>query len=361
MATILAALMAACESADRPVSGQDFGAALAAAVDVAATLGVAAKSPLKFFRPANAGIFGATLGIARLYRLSREQAGNALGFALSFCAGTMQAHSEGKPALPIQIGQAARNAVLAARLGAHGLEAAQDSLEGPYGYFSLFEDRYDIDGLAEALGRIWRITEVSHKPFPTGRAAQGGIMLMQSAKKAGILPGDVRHAVLHAPPLIKRLVGRPAYVGMAPSHARLCFPYCGAVALISGEVDLTDFTPAALSRPDMLEVSSRIDVRENGVPSASAFTPQRLELQLGSEEVVHFDTDHLPGSPASPLSDAENLAKFRSCVAFGFGRGRPNPADQIIAAVERLDELEDAAMLSRLAAGYMEQSGDRRA
>ncbi len=354
MATILAALMAACEASDRPVSGAELGVSLAVAVDLSTSLGIASTSPLKFFRPANAGIFGATLGIARLFRLERDQTRNALGFALSFCAGTMQAHTEGKPALPVQIGQAARNAVLAARLAAHGLEAAEDSLEGPYGYFRLFEDRVDTSGIADSLGRIWRITQVSHKPFPTGRAAQGGIMLMQRLRTDGIDPGEVGNVVLHAPPLIKRLVGRPERSGMTPSYARLCFPYCGAVALTSGTVGLTDFTPDALSRADVLELSSRISVEENEVQSSSAFTPQRLSVRLRSGELIVHETDHLPGSPAARLDRAENEAKFRSCTAFGFGGSPAHVADHLIAAVQRLETLEDAAILSRLAAGTTE-------
>jgi len=101
MAVIGAALMAEAEA--RPVSGADFLAALTGAVDVAAGLGVAALSPIRFFRPATAGLFGATLGIARLRGASLGQALDALGYALAQAAGTMQAHVEGKPALPLQI------------------------------------------------------------------------------------------------------------------------------------------------------------------------------------------------------------------------------------------------------------------
>lgn len=353
MATILAALMATVDR-QGPVTGAEFGAAMTAAVDVAAGLGMAATTPLKFFRPATAGIFGATLGGARLRGLNETATRNALGYALSFASGTMQAHAEGKPALPVQIANAARAAVMACDLAAAGMEAAQDSLEGPYGYLSLFEDGFDLAPVTASLGRAFQISEVSHKPFPTGRAAQGGIALAQQARAAGIGVNDIAGVVLTAPPLIQRLVGRPAHAGMTPSHARLSFQYCGALALIEGHVGLRDFSPAALARPDVAALGAKISVAEDGQTDPAAFTPQMLSVRLTSGETRTFELGQLPGSPANRLSAAQNIAKFQACCAFGFGEARDDIAAAILAAVSELETLEDAGRLSRLASGIME-------
>src|SRR5690606_34945376 len=85
-------------------------AALAVGVDVASGLGIAASSPLSFFRPATAGCIGAALAVARLEGV--EPLADVLGLAYSFCAGTMQAHVEGSIALPLQIANAARSAIM---------------------------------------------------------------------------------------------------------------------------------------------------------------------------------------------------------------------------------------------------------
>lgn len=83
LATVLAALLA---EADRsgPYNGAEFLAALVAGVDVVAALGLAPTSPLKFFRPATAGIFGSVAAVARLRRLDRETALDAFGGALAY-------------------------------------------------------------------------------------------------------------------------------------------------------------------------------------------------------------------------------------------------------------------------------------
>ncbi len=353
MATILAALMATTEALGR-VPGAELGAAIAASVDVAAGLGLAARTPLKFFRPATAGIFGATLGCARLRGFTRVQALNALGYALSFASGTMQAHTEGKPALPVQIANAARGAVMACDLADSGMEAAQDSLEGPFGYLSLFEDDVDVAPVVASIGKVFRITEVSHKPFPTGRAAQGGIVLAQEAYSSGIRPEQIASVTLTAPPLIRRLVGRPAKDAMTASYARLCFQYSGALALSGSRVGLMDFTTEALAREDVAALARMIDVVEDGQTAPAAFTPQRLALRLKSGETREFSTAMLFGSPADPLTATQNETKFRECMAFGFNEPKTEAGAAIIAAIADLEHVEDAGQISRFAAGIME-------
>ncbi|MDJ0919505.1 MAG: MmgE/PrpD family protein [Henriciella sp.] len=350
LATILAALMSEADARSN-VSGRELAMALAVAVDLAAGIGVSVTSPIKFFRPANAGIFGATLGLARLRQFTADQTKDALGYALAFNSGTMQAHVEGKPALPIQIGNAARGAIMACDLAEAGMEGPHDSLEGPFGYFNLFEDEADPADVIASLGKVWRIAEVSHKPFPTGRACQGGIVLMQKLREQGVTPAEIERITLKAPPLIQRLVGRPYASDMTANYARLCFQYCGAVALTKGTVGLADFSETALRDPEIASLAPNIEVIDDGSPDAAAFTPQVATAHLKDGRTVEARIDALYGSPADPMSEEAHLAKFRSCVDFGFGAPRCEIADRLIELTKNLEALEDVSILSRLAAG----------
>lgn len=350
MATILAALMAECD-AQQNVSGKELAVALAVAVDLAAGIGVSVSSPIKFFRPANAGIFGATLGICRLRGFSVDKIKDALGYALSFNSGTMQAHVEGKPALPLQIGNAARGAVLACDLAEADVPGPHDSLEGPFGYFNLFEDEADPSAVIASLGKTWRIAEVSHKPFPTGRAAQGGIVLMQKLRAKGVTEAAVERVSLTAPPLIHRLVGRPVRDDMAVNYARLCFQYSGAVALSKGSVGLDDFSESSLRDPGLLSLGQKIEVIDDGSTDPAAFTPQVAIAYLIDGTRVEARIDALYGSPEDPMSQDAHLAKFRDCVTFGFGEPRAHISDQLIDLTENLEAMTDVSVLSRLAAG----------
>ena len=129
---------------------------------------------MRFFRPANAGGLGATVGLAMLAGLGAEQLRDAIGIYYGQCAGTMQAHEEGSPQLAMQMGFAARRAVTAVELASRGMPGPRAPISGRFGYFALFDGRADTDPY-DVLGRDWPVLEVSQKPFPSGRATHGGI------------------------------------------------------------------------------------------------------------------------------------------------------------------------------------------
>lgn len=353
MATIGAALMAEAEA--RHVPGMDFLAALVGAVDVAAGIGVAVKSPIRFFRPANAGLIGATLGIARMRRMPLDRALDAAGYALAQAAGTMQAHVEGKPALPVQIAGAARAAIVACDLAEAGMAGPHDMLEGPFGYFPLFEQEWDLKPVLDSLGQAWRIAEVSHKPWPTGRAAQGGIGLALKLR-AEIDPAEIASVRLIAPPIIKRLVGRPPARGMAANYARLCFAYSGAVAIRRGAVSLQDFLPGPMGDPDTLALAAKITVEEDGSTDPAAFAPQSMEIKMTGGHCLEARIEAVYGSPADPMTAVDQGAKQASCL--GFAGIDPARARDLADAVMGMDTEDDAAsVLAPLMDGY---NGDER-
>jgi len=310
MAVILAALLAHAER-QADVSGRDLLLAVVLAVDVAASLGMAARSAIKFFRPAQCGALGAVAALTRLRGGAADAVRNAFGVCLGQLSGTMQAHREGVPLLPMQIAFNARNAVVASDLSAAGLIGPRDALEGEFGYLQLFESASDVSGLADALGERWRINEVSHKPYPSGRATHGGIDALQQLLGRGGLQADQIAAVtLYAPPLIRQLVDRPLREAMSPNYAKLCFPFVAARCLQSGGVDIEDFDAAALTNEATQRLASRVGVRPDGTSDPNALTPQRLELKLHSGALEVIEITNVLGSPANPLSESQHLAKF---------------------------------------------------
>lgn len=341
MTAVAPAALAECEAHEAPVHGRELLAALIVGVEVAALLGLAATAPLSFFRPATAGVFGAAAAIGALRRFDPGRIRDCFGHALSQAAGTMQAHEEGKPTLPLQMAGAARAALVAADLAQAGIPAPRDSLEGRYGYFRLFEEGWDAVGLIDDLGSVWQVTRLSHKPWPSGRATHGGIAGVLKLRADGVTAANLAKLTLAAPPLIHQLVIRPPKPAMDVNYARLCFAYVGAVALSEGRVALEHFSAARLGDPSLLEIAGRIGAEVNAVSDPAAFTPQALTAQLrdGSSRTVSVEA--LPGSPESPLEAAACLAKARSCLAGVYGgSGR----DEALAdAVAALPDCVDAA------------------
>ena len=229
----------------------------------------------------------------------------------------MQAHVEGLPTLPVQIAAAARSALQAVDLAERGLPGPRGAVDGPFGYLALFEDEADISGVLATLPTRSRIAEVSWKPFPTGRAAHGGIVATQRLMaEHDLTAARLDRLVYRAPPLIGRLVGRPVRHDMTPAYARLCLPYLAAVVLTRGAVGLEDFSAARLSDPAVLALAARIEVAADANLDPAAFTPAEATATYvdGSRACVAILAQL--GSPAQPLSEAQHLAKARACLAF---------------------------------------------
>lgn len=346
--TIVPALVAELDRS-APYSGEEVLAAMVAGVDVAIALGVAATTPLRFFRPATAGVFGATAALARLKRLPRETAMDAMGYALAFSSGTMQAHTEGKPALPVQVAAAARSALQAIDVAEAGLPGPRDWLEGPFGYLPLFEAGFDLAPvLADLKGRR-RIAEVACKPFPTGRACHGGLVAVRKlATEHGVTPDDIASLTYLAPPLISHLVGRVAKPEMDTAYARLCLPYLAAVMLTRGRVGLDDYTTERLNDPDVLALAARIVVESDGNPDPAAFVPARALARLKDGREIVLDVTAQLGSPDFPMSRDEHLEKAPSCLAFVGMEAVHGPLTELF---DRFDTLTDAREVFLLACG----------
>ncbi len=350
MATVVAALRAEAERSG-PYDGERFLTAMIVGVDIAVALGLAATTPLKFFRPATAGAFGSVAALARLRGLDRRTTLDAFGYALAFGSGTMQAHVEGKPTLPVQVGNAARAAVVAVDLAVAGLPGPQNSIDGPFGYLKVFESGYDLAPVFDALAGVRRISEVSWKPFPTGRAAQGGLVAIGELLQSGQLTAESLESLeFYAPPLIKRLVGRPANAGMDVPYARLCLPWLGAVALTYGEVGLGDFKAERLADPNILALAERVAVIDDGSSNPAAFTPLRAVARTVAGESVEVQIDAMLGSPTNPLSPDQHNAKARRCLAFG-GLGEIDAG--LARAIATLEQRADVAQALNLEAPAM--------
>ncbi len=336
------------------MTGARFTSAAAVGVDVAAGLGVAAKSQIRFFRPATCGLFGAVAALAHARGLTTDQTAHAFGYALAFASGTMQAHVEGTPALAASVAGAARSAFVAVDLVEAGLPGPLGSIDGPFGYLSLFELETALAPVMASLGKAWRAAEVSWKPFPSGRASHGGIDMIQHLARLGLTADNLDQLTISAPPLIHHLVGRPiAPAPLEVNYARLCLPYVGAIALTKGDVGLTDFTPDRLNDPLIHQIAARIEVVVNDVTEASAFVPQSARARLKDGRVLEVSIEQLLGTPQRPLSREAHLAKFRACCAFGFGQANPVLEDALIEAVDQLTELTDVGLLGRLAPGIL--------
>lgn len=354
MATILSAVFAWLEreaAEGRHYSGRELITALALGVDVSTMLGIVTDSPLRFFRPATAGGFGAAAAIAKLAGFDETAVKNVLGAQYSQAAGTLQAHVEGTPMLGLQVGLNARSAIVSADLTKAGFRAPHDVFTGQYGYLVLFEqDNYEIEPFLDRLGKDWQILEMAHKPFPSGRLTHGVIDGLGRLMRAhGFAPEDIASVTCHVPPLVSRLVGRPDVPQPASNYAKLCLSFVAGVYLARGHVDVPDFRGReALDDPKVHDFASRVTVVQDDNPDLNALTPQTIAVTLVDGTRHAITLEEVYGHPTVPLSAEENVGKFLRCTGYGsrvLDRAR---AEALIRTIDTLETLDDAARIPAL-------------
>jgi 2-methylcitrate dehydratase PrpD len=348
MAGVLSAVLAQAER-QGGVGGRDLLLAVALGVDVACHIGVASRSALRFFRPGTAGGFGAAAAVGKLRAFDARTLVAALATTYSQMCGTMQAHTEGSTLLGLQIGFNARNAVVACDMAARGGPGLTGVLEGPFGYFRLFEGEHDLPAALGGLGRRWRISEVSHKPFPSGRATHGIIDALLALRVChGFAPRDVERVRARVPPLVHRLVSRPITANLDTSYARLCAAYVGARALLRGTVDLEDFRPAALEDPETHALAARFELAADSNPDPNALVPLAVSITLRGGGEHEIGVEQMSGSPARPLSRDAHLAKFRRNWVSGAQPLDPARGERLIALVDGIEGVADVRVLVAL-------------
>jgi aconitate decarboxylase len=345
MAVILATLFAVAER-QKNVSGTTFLSVLALSVDVATTIGMCATKPLRFFRPAMCGCLGAAAGAALLAGLDKKQMRDVFGIAYSQLAGTMQAHVEGTPALALQVAFAARAAVCALDLAAAGFRGPHKILDGQHGYFALFEAGAAPDAAFAELGKVWQIERVSHKPFPTGRAAHGGIAGLRALMaEQGFSADDVESVVLATPPLIRQLVDRPVTRDMNISYARLCLPYLAAVTMIDGTVTLDAYRAETLADARIFALAARVKLVADTNPDPNALAPQHLSVRLKNGQAFEHAMPAVFGAPEAPMLAADQHKKFTDCCRHALNPLADDEIHVLANAIDNTEKLDDVATL----------------
>ncbi len=272
-----------------------------------------------------------------------------MGLAYSQLCGTMQAHVEGSIALPLQVAASARSAVTSIQLAKAGFAGPHDIFDGPFGYFALYEPNAEPEGVFEQLGKIWRVNEMSIKPFPTGRAAHGTLdALNRLIREKPFGLEDLERLEAHVPPLVKRLVDRPARSGMSVNYARLCLAYLVPVMLREGRLDTASFSEALLNDREILTRASDVLIVDDGNPDPNALAPQRILVTLRDGSHHEVAVTHTLGSPDNPLSPAQQQEKFDHCLDVA-GIDRAQRA-RLCDCLEDLEALASVADMIRLTA-----------
>ena len=287
------------------------------------------------------GTIAATAACGHLLGLDAGPIAHAIGLAVSQTGGTRQ--NFGTDAKSFQAGQCNAAALRATLLAEQGLTASLHALDGKAGYTALYSSGEDISAAMAKLG-VGRLEiegsgiEVKKYPACYGihRPLDGILALKQThdLSPENVEGIEVTTSYGALSPLIRH----------APSsgiEGKFSMQYALAAAIADGDVRLASFTDAAVDRSGLRWLMDRIVARE-----ASAEMLPRwaiIKVRLKSGDVIERRIDELHGSPHSPLSDAELLAKISDCIAWS---QRPIDPSSLLSAAMNLGVFGVRALLT---------------
>lgn len=352
----------------RGISGKALLAAIALGLELCLRIGWAGfdrqARTSRFLRRGqdSSSICGALAGAAvaaKLMGLDARRIADAIGIAVSFAGGSLEANRSGGTIKRFQSGWAAKSAIQAATLVSYGVDGPVLALEGRYGFYTCFIDGvFDADVITRGLGTEWRMTSLRFKPYPSNYYTHAGIDAALALRSKGLRAGDVQSAHLAVATPMLHTTGEPLDRKQAPHtayEAKFSGPFTVASALIGGTglgLGIDDFTDERVNDPIRRSLMAKISVGSD--PRCDAIFPDHAPAILAvvkkNGEQVTEEVLINRASPELPLSEQEIAVKFVDTAHRALS---PEVADTLgsqLGEIETADDINGIATILRSAA-----------
>lgn len=297
---------------------------------------------------------GSAAACARLLSLDPIQSSHALAIAASLAGAPMaNAATQSKP---LHIGNASRLGLEAALLASRGLEASPlvlDAVAGVAGFSAFYEDY--VPQPLQSPGNdshmfLLEEQDIGFKRFPAhlgmhwvADAAASVHKILVGVGPGTVSPAQVEDILLRVPK--SKYINRP--FPESEHEARHSFQFNACTALLDGEVTVQSFTPAAMNRPDLHALLSRVHLEHpNDNPANFNRMYGEVQLTLVGGDTVKGRCNTFYGHWRNPLSNDSLRKKFRSNAEVVLPSEK---VERLIEVVEDLDQLRDCrSLLSQL-------------
>ncbi len=360
-------------------SGRDLLTAIAVGFDVGARLGSALGLPIlvqdgkvvgyrQLYGVATTMTWAAAGAAASIAGLDPATAGEAFGIAGANTPIPAHAKWSASVRLPMHKyadgGWCAQIGVTASLLAGLGSTGYSDILDGDPSLFRFVGcETCDFEALTGGLGERWQLLQTTYKPWPSCRWTHYPLTAFSRLRDEHHLrPEEIDHVVVRANPMAQSARFKNA---QPVREIDAEFSHAHAIAMGAFEIPAGPlwYAPETLSAPHIVAFRERVSVELE--PSAANLA-QWMEggqfrripggVDVHARGQVFSSTVELawgdPWSPETEFTDEALRAKLARMVA---GRDpsstdRVRHADEIVEAVDRLEEIDDLNEFGRLLA-----------
>jgi len=291
------------------------------------------------------GTFGAAASAARLLKLSPAQTSNALGIAASMSSGIRV--NFGSMTKPLHAGRAAENGVTAAELASRGFTAADEALDGEWGFFQVLGGGADVPRIVAALGKPFSIVEpgVSFKPYPCGSLGHPTMdAMLKLVTEHDVRPEQVAKVRVRAGSnILNPLRYKTAKTEL---EAKFCLPFMMTSILLRRRAGIREFTDEFVSSAAVQSMMPRVEALFDQAIEAQGFDKMRSNVEVDlvdGRKLRQASDERYRGSPENPFTRADLHAKFNDCASLVLSPTKIARALEAIESVDRLANIRELA------------------
>lgn len=345
-AVVVPAALAAVAATPTPVSGAALLTAVVVGYDVARRVleacgGYWPHNEAGWHSTGTCGPFGAAAAASAVLGLGTERTAHALALAGSFSGGIWAFVHDGAMSKRLHAGRAAEAGVTAALLAAHGVTGPTQVFGDVWGGFlrTLAPTSADPAALTVGLGRTWRISRCSLKPYASCRSTHSSIDAVGEILDTHRLTADdVAGVHVRLDPAVHGMCGGTD-VATLPA-AQLSLPYAVAARIALGGAGLGAYDAENRRSPRVSSVLERVVLEVD--PSMDRDTEPVVTLTTRDGAVHRKQVTDPLGSATNPLDGHAVTAKFHELAS----RALPPARTEAVAdTVGRLETLGDARTL----------------
>jgi 2-methylcitrate dehydratase PrpD len=132
----------------------------------------------------------------------------------------------------------------------------------------------------------------------------------------------------------------------------MSIPFTVATAIAKGKPRIENFTPEGLKDPAILAMAAKIRWQSDPACDKSygtAVVEAAVDINLkGGRNASFRHRGFRYGHPGNPIPRAEQLEKFRDCMAYSVKPMSASATDELIAVIDRLETLDDVTKIVRM-------------
>lgn len=336
-------------------NGKDLITAVALAQDMMVRLAMSISRDAGALRMGMSRIFAPTAAVGKLAKLDEATMLNAMGIAYAQAAGEWQGLIDGALTVRVEHGFVAEAAIKSVLLAQKGITGAKNILQGEKGFYNAFAPQPRLDRLTSELGRRFEGPNTSIKPYPcckwTHAAVYATINLVQ---ENDIRPEDVAEIDVGVGKWAYQIVCNPQELKLNPQNIVDCqfsLPYTVATSVVNRRVFIQDFTPEAISRPDVREIMRKVKMRiaPEATPTDNRFVGGAIVTIKTKDVKEHTELVHyVKGHPKNPMTMGDMIEKFKACLPFAAKPISEDRMNEIVKLVANLEQVDDVADIARL-------------